>query len=278
MSKIKELFCDMQEERCIAWIMGNYPDAEEGTEEWDAAAQEYRWMLEAQEEAAYLWFFQESLNDLESRYRHAVRELDELHELIGSSFGGIVCRLGFAHTVTVMEAFLMYSARALLNDPAHLERFYASLSHNPRLNGQLRKCRGAVEQRYQKRKDTAVSLTEDELRLHSAQLCVSQLTFHNLDIMTAYFDAVLKSRHDWPVDDLRDIVRTRQDLIHRNGVNTEDEPVSINQWQLNSAIRAVRAFIDAVALTLRRETGRDERRFQVPSPFMNVTNPDFSKE
>ncbi|ENZ5952291.1 hypothetical protein ACGXZQ_004181 [Escherichia albertii] len=41
MGKMQELLFEMQEERADKWIEGNYPDAEEGTPEWDAAAQEY---------------------------------------------------------------------------------------------------------------------------------------------------------------------------------------------------------------------------------------------
>lgn len=43
MGSMKELLFEMQEERRDEWIAENYPDAEEGTPEWDAAAQEYSW-------------------------------------------------------------------------------------------------------------------------------------------------------------------------------------------------------------------------------------------
>ncbi|HIE9287925.1 TPA: hypothetical protein ACXP8P_000305 [Klebsiella variicola subsp. variicola] len=41
MGSIKELLFDIQEEWRDEWISINYPEAEEGTPEWDAAAQEY---------------------------------------------------------------------------------------------------------------------------------------------------------------------------------------------------------------------------------------------
>jgi hypothetical protein len=40
---------------------GKYPDAEEGTPEWDAAAQEYSWFQDWMEEAAEQQYFEASL-------------------------------------------------------------------------------------------------------------------------------------------------------------------------------------------------------------------------
>lgn len=257
MSSIKEYLMEVEDLRRERWIEEIYGDLDPESDEWQDAAGQYSDWLDDVAERAELRWFQDSLNDLDSRYIHAVRELDELHELRESVSGGIVCRLGYVHTVTVMEAFLMYSARALLNDDAHLEHFYASLSKIPHLRGQLKKCRQAVLDEYQDMQDVSVVLTETNVRRLSAQRCISEQTFHNVDHLTAYFDAVLKTPRDWPVDALRSIVATRQDLVHRNGVSAHNEPVSINVWQLNRALTAVREFIDAVALTLRRETGKD---------------------
>lgn len=257
MSSIKEYLMEVQDLRRERWIEEIYGDLDPESDEWqDAAGQYSDWLDDVAEQAERRWF-QDSLNDLDARYIHAVHELDELHELCESVSGGIVYRLGYVHTVTVMEAFLMYSARALLNDDAHLEHFYASLSKIPHLKGKLKKCHQAVQDEYKDMQGDSVVLTETDVRRLSAQRCISEQTFHNVDNLTKYFDAVLKSPRDWPVDTLRSIVATRQDLVHRNGVSACDEPVSINVWQLDRALTVVREFIEAVALTLRRETGKD---------------------
>ncbi|HCJ9445279.1 TPA: hypothetical protein NV931_005031, partial [Escherichia coli] len=52
MGSIKELLFDIQEEWRHEWISINYPEAEEETLEWDAAAQEYSWFRDWMEEAA----------------------------------------------------------------------------------------------------------------------------------------------------------------------------------------------------------------------------------
>jgi len=256
MGSMKELMFEMQQEKADEWIEENYPDAEEGTPEWEIAAQDYGWMLDDLAEQAEWQWFQDSLNDLDDRYIHAVHELDELKELVNSAQAGIVFRMAYAHTVTVMEAFMMYSARALLNDLAHLDRFYKHFASNTKVNSALRKCAQAVLENTQKHPDGFPP--DDTLqRRRTAQLYVSQQTFHNLDNLKNYFSSVLEVPYEWPFAPLKYIVDTRQDLVHRNGVSKHDEQVRIGSWHLTNAISDVRAFVDAVALTLRRETGAD---------------------
>lgn len=255
MGSMKELLFEMQEERASKWIEENFPDAEEGTPEWEIAAQNHGWMLDDQAEQAEWQWFQDSLNDLDDRYTHAVRELDELKELVNSAQAGIVFRMAYAHTVTVMEAFLMYSARALLNDAEHLDRFYSRIA--PAFRKKISQCRSEVLRETQRPSDE-FSVDEADLKRRTAQLFVSRQTFHNLDNLQNYFSSVLELPYEWPFIPLEYIVDTRQDLVHRNGVSEHDEQVRIGSWHLTEAITNVRAFVDAVALTLRRETGADD--------------------
>jgi len=252
---MKELLFEMQEERANEWIAENYPDAEEGTAEWEMAAQNHSWMMDALAEEAEFKWFQDSLNDLDDRYTYAVHELDELKELIASAPPGIVFRMAYAHTVTVMEAFLMYSARALLNDAKHLDRFYSLIA--PTFQKRISQCRSEIIRNTQQPTE-GFPLDKTVLMCRTAQLFVSQQTFHNLDNLNKYFSRVLESQFEWPLEPLKYIVETRQDLVHRNGVSKHDEQISICSWQLENAISDVRVFIDAVALTLRHETGADD--------------------
>lgn len=251
MSSTKDWLCNVQEERCDEWIAEHYPDAEEGTSEWEMAAQNHSWMLDDLAEQAEWQWFQDSLNDLDDRYIHAVRELDELKELVTSAHAGIVFRMAYVHTITVMEAFLMYSARALLNDAEHLERFYFRIA--PVFQKKINQCRSEVLYNAQLRAEA--SIDEANLKRHTAQLFVSQQTFHNLDNLQKYFSSVLSLPYDWAFVPLKHVVETRHDLVHRNGVSKHGEQIHIGSWNLEHAIRDVREFVDAVALTLRRETG-----------------------
>lgn len=255
MGSMKELLFEMQEEQRDEWIADNFPDVEEGTPEWAMAADNYQWMLDDLAEQAEFKWFQDSLNDLDDRYIHAVRELNELQELITSAQADVVFRMAYVHTVTVMEAFLMYSARALLNDAEHLDRFYSRVA--PTFKKKIDQC-NAVIRRDTQQPTEEFPLDETLLKCRTAQLFVSQQTFHNLDHLKQYFSRVLKSPYEWPLAPLNYIVETRQDLVHRNAVSKYDEQIWIGKVHLEDAIRDVRAFIDAVALTLRRETGTDD--------------------
>lgn len=117
MGSMKELLFEMQEERRDEWIAENYPDAEEGTPEWDAAAQEYSWFQDWMEEAAEQQYFEASLASIPDRLQDAKAELDELESLMQFNQPGIVERMAYVHCVSVLDSFLMYSARALLSHP-----------------------------------------------------------------------------------------------------------------------------------------------------------------
>lgn len=123
MGSMKELLFDMQEERRDEWISNNHPEAEEGTPEWDAAAQEYSLFQDWIEEAAQQQYFEASLASIPDRLQDANDELCELDELMQLNQPRIVERMAYVHCVSVLDSFLMFSARALLSHPPHLKRF-----------------------------------------------------------------------------------------------------------------------------------------------------------
>ncbi|WP_235413944.1 hypothetical protein [Escherichia coli] len=98
---MKELLFEMQEERRDEWIAENYPDAEEGTPEWDAAAQEYSWFQDWMEEAAEQQYFEASLASIPDRLQDAKAELDELESLMQFNQPRIVERMAYVHCVSV---------------------------------------------------------------------------------------------------------------------------------------------------------------------------------
>lgn len=62
-------------------------------------------------------------------------------------------RMAYVHTVTVIEAFMMYSALALLNDLAPRNRFYKHFASKKKVKSALRKCDQAVLENTQKHHD-----------------------------------------------------------------------------------------------------------------------------
>lgn len=237
MGSMKELLFDLQEQRADEWIDDNFPDAEEGTPEWDMAAQNYSWMLDDLAEQAERQWFQDSLNDLDDRYTHAARELDELKELVNPAQAGIVLRMAYAHTVTVMEAFLMYSARALLNDGEHLDRFYTNVASVPKIKGTIRKCAQAVLDNTQKHPKGTPPDEAAQLR-RTAQLFVSQQTFHNLNNLKDFFYLYLKHRLSGLLNPFKTLLkRVRTWFTVTASINTMNRFISgAGNWKWRSGI------------------------------------------
>ncbi|HDW8678015.1 TPA: hypothetical protein RNA60_004394 [Escherichia coli] len=194
MGKMKELLFEIQEERTDEWIAENYTDAEEGTPEWDVAAQEYSWFQDWMEEAAEQQYFEASLASIPDRLQDAKDELFELENLMQFNQPGIVERMAYVHCVSVLDSFLMYSARALLNHPPHLQRFLQvadSLIANKEDRRKLRASKW-VEQE----PDTA---TPEKVYTWRAQSLVAKKTFQSHKVIDRYFSTMLATPHEWPL-------------------------------------------------------------------------------
>ena len=242
----------------ISWILAKHPGVKEGTDEWKQASQEYWELYEVFRYLSDVASFKASLNNIEDCYEHAIKELDEL-ELLQIAQPNIVQRMAFVHCVTVLEAFLMYAARALLNHSTHLKRFHANKSkflQNKRVKELDEAHR--LENEYQDPiyykyhvvpgqedlKITEVTFESREYYKERAQETVSTLTFHNLARIKNYFDSVLSIPPDWPLDDmLQSLIDTRQDLVHRNGVSKDHQKIAIDSERVGICIKTVRHFI-----------------------------------
>ncbi|EKF67068.1 hypothetical protein B194_5362 [Serratia plymuthica A30] len=251
MSRTKDYFMEIQEQRRDEWIAANCPDAEEDSEEWYDAAQEYGWYQDWMEEAAEQQYFEASLASIPDRLENAKDELQELEQLLQIAQPGIVLRMAFVQVVTVMDSFLMYSARALLNHEPHLNRFMQQATLLVAHKGQIRMLLDPKWSEQEPNVDTPVDVYR-----WRAQALVGKMTFQNHKSIRRYFTTMLTTPYDWPLDDLEVVIRTRNDLVHRNGVTASHEPVHIWPDRVRDAIRRVTSLIEAAAVTLLQEDSR----------------------
>ncbi len=248
MGSTKEWLCEVQADRAHEWIITNHPEAEEGTPEWDHALQEYGWFQDWMEEAAEQQEFEASLERIPDRLQEAVGELQELEDLLVDDQPDIVLRMAFVHTVTVLDSFLMYSARALLNHPPHLQLFLQNADSLIR-NKDDRK---TLRDPWWREQEPEVK-TPDKAYIWRAQALVSKMTFQNPKIIARYFSTMLVTPHDWRTGQLEDVINTRNDLVHRNGITLNHEPVVIWPDRVKEAIQLVSDFIENAAATLLQE-------------------------
>ncbi|WP_426768806.1 hypothetical protein [Erwinia aphidicola] len=245
MGSMKGLMLDIEAERFDEWLAENYPNVPAGSEEWEQAANLYYWEQEALADQAQ-WdhergLFVASLNNVQQRYRHANQELKKLHALLDKEQPELVYRMSFVHAVTVMEAYLLYCARALLEHDWPLKRFRDEYYLKLEIKGV-------------KKPDKQAALgMELSLFRPAARNVVSQMTFHNVKTIERYFGTVLHIQPVWPVEPLGIIADWRNDLVHRNGVDEHDEPRVISTLQLQNALQIVYDLIEAADQSMRME-------------------------
>lgn len=240
MGSMKDLMMDIESERFDEWLAENYPDVVAGSEEWEQVANLYCWEQEALAEQAQ-WehehgLFVASLNNVHQRYLHANQELKKLYALLNNDQPELVYRMSFVHAVTVMEAYLMYCARALLEHDWPLERYFEEY-YLPFARAD------------KKEKQAARKMPLSSFR-HVARNVVANMTFHNVKTIERYFGAVLHIPPVWPTEPLGIIADWRNDLVHRNGVDEHDVPRAISAQQLQNTLQRVSDLIEAAHQSL----------------------------
>jgi len=242
MGSIKDLMLDLEAERFDEWLEENYPDVVPDSEQWEQAASFYYWEQEMLADQAQ-WdheheLFVASLNNVHQRYLHAIEELEKLSDLLEKPQNELVYRMSFVHIVTVMEAYLMYCARALLEHDWPLRRFIEEYYQNSEINKQ------------KKREAREMSIAEFR---PVAKRVFERMTFHKYEFIEHYFSTVLHVSPVWPTEPLKTIPLLRNDLVHRNGVDKKDIPVIISAQLLQKTLQQVRDLIDAANLSMQLE-------------------------
>lgn len=269
---MKDSILDIEAERFDEWLAENYPEVVPDSEEWEQAANLYYWEQEAIADQVH-WdhehgLFVASLNNVHQRNLHANQELKKLNALLDREQPELVYRMSFVHAVTVMEAYLMYCARALLEHDWPLKRFRDEYY---------------LKSERVKKKDKQSAC---EMKLHmfrpAARNYVSRMTFHNVETIERYFGAVLHIPPIWPIESLSIIADWRNDLVHRNGVDKFDVPIDISPHQLKNALQKVYDLIDAADLSMRQEIDlfgnwRNKENREIIASALNISiNKDAS--
>ncbi len=157
--------------------------------------------------------------------------------------------MAYIHCVSVLDSFPMYNARARLGHPPHLQRsmqktekFVRNYDKKALLNPKWIEQEAEVD-------------TPEQAYVWRAQAVVTKLTFQSHKVINRYFSTMLTTQNEWPLQELEELIKTRNALVHRNGVTESLEPVYISQSSVQIAIGAVRKFITVAAETLLQEDG-----------------------
>ncbi|MBK4772568.1 MAG: hypothetical protein FT726_23475 [Pantoea sp. Morm] len=249
----KEHLFDVQEARFLAWAAENHPDVEEDTPEWETIGQYYSdWQDFLYEQALNDYeqeIFSASLNSVRKRCKHGFSELYLIQNLDFFNLPDVVLRMAWVHAISGMEACVMYSARALLNYEPHLNLFRINHMKIGLREAKLKHLKTAARLEL----SSEPSAPKDAYKL-AAQSIVGGMTFHNVSHIRRYFNCMLHEAPDWPLDALSEIIQTRHDLVHRNGVTESDTEAHISRVQLIGALNVVTSFLEHFSDTMDRET------------------------
>lgn len=253
MGSAKGYLLDIEAERFDEWLEENHPDVVPGSEEWEQElrANQAHWDHEH-------GLFEASLNNVHPSYLHAHQELKKLYALLDKEQSELIYRMSFVHAATVMEAYLMYCARALLEHDWPLKRYFEEY-YLPFAWADKKVKQAAREMPLSKFRPVARNV-------------VASMTFHNVKTIERYFGTVLHIPPVWPTEPLGIIADWRNDLVHRNGVNEHDVPRVISAQQMQK----VSNLIEAADHSLRLEVDyfgnwRDEENREILSSALHIS-------
>lgn len=86
-----------------------------------------------------------------------------------------------------------------------------------------------------------------------AKALVGRVTFQTERVIHDHFSLLLATPFDWPLEPLKPVVTTRNDLVHRNGITAFDEPFTVWPGRVEHAIRCIHDIVEAAGATLLQE-------------------------
>ncbi|MDD2067827.1 hypothetical protein NPS49_05765 [Pseudomonas putida] len=117
MSTTTDWFLENEERQCSLWIhqqFGLEITAEDQTGIWDGLYDDYRAMLDAQH-AEYLWLERHSHNQFFREFSADLKTATSLLTHVGSGAqANTICKLVYAHAVTLLEALISTVVRKLV--------------------------------------------------------------------------------------------------------------------------------------------------------------------
>ncbi|RYZ74036.1 MAG: hypothetical protein EOP09_01040 [Proteobacteria bacterium] len=226
MSKMKEHFFEVEQERFLEWARERLGDQslDEESEAYESLAQEYSDMNDAfEEEAEYRWLQRQSFHE---QYVEFSSELDQAHVLLRSSESGphaqTTCKLVYAHAVTLLETMISRSVQALVvKDRAFLLNIVRQ-----------------IESIQKGKKFPLVEIAEHPRGVEGVILkSLSEITFHNpATIKTVLVALMGDCMKDLDVSGIAQICKVRHDIVHRNGKTIDDDPITLKPDQVYEAM------------------------------------------
>ncbi|PKH06692.1 HEPN domain-containing protein [Moritella sp. Urea-trap-13] len=242
MSSTTDYIIDLQEERARKWIVKQLGDESisDNSLEWKEVEADYWYMIEqnqedAEWEAETEWLLKSGTSHL---HKHFIKQLDALMEMAELNLteqnkmpfllnSHLVINMTYAYSVTLLEAFLGDTIKALINENSKVLKNAISNVE------QLKKAKYSLNDFFSE----SVSVASLATRKIS-----EEILFHNIPkVMTVYEQAIGK-KLNIDFSSVNQITNIRHDIVHRNGYKIDGSSIFISPDDLKKAIESIKVF------------------------------------
>ena len=233
MGSMSELMIEMQNEQADKWIRGQLDneEADEDSDEYRQLADEYSNLQD------FLWEqaeFEEELQWLKDNgssiiHKNFIEEIGGLKDALNSVNLSVkpymMYRMIYAHSVTLLEAFLGDTVKALVSESE--DNFVRSMRVN-----ELKEARYSLQFLAVNNVD-ARSLAIKEL---------SEILYHNIPKVKKVFEVILNKKLALDISKVVQITKIRHDLVHRNGMTKDNDAIILTESDVLGAISEIEVF------------------------------------
>ncbi|MCU8003150.1 MULTISPECIES: hypothetical protein [unclassified Shewanella] len=233
MGRMSDLMIELENEKADQWIRDRLEDkdADEESEEYRDLADEY---FNLQEHLRDQFEFEEDLkwlqkNDSSTLYRLFLEEIRELEKLIVNNplktKPYIMYRMTYAHSVSLLEAFLGETVKSLVNNN---DRFFV----NSFKIEELKNAKYTLEfLAVTKSNPKALAIKE-----------LSKILYHSMPKVKVIFETILGNKIDLNISEVDKITKIRHDIVHRNGKTKESNPIYLDQQAIFNMFVDIKKF------------------------------------
>lgn len=239
LSSIKDYLFAMQEQYADDWIRERLSDysLNENSEEYQELAEEYSnyqeyLREEAEWQAELQWLKENGSSKIHSIF---VSELDELISMLESNCNNsqkmstklrtnIVVKMSYAYAVTLLEAYLGDTLRALISQDEQL------------LKNALRKFKILKNVKL-------IDVAETDLDVKSLVLRhIGEVLYHNIPNVIEMYEQVLGVKLEIDISKVYKITKLRHDIVHRNGKTIDGCVINLDVQDFVQAISDIKDF------------------------------------
>lgn len=233
MGSMSDLMIDLDNERIDQWIRDRLEgdDVDEESEEYKELADEYynlqehlRDQFEFEEDQKWL-----QKNDSSTFHRLFLEEINELEKLVIKNplkdKPYIMYRMTYAHSVSLLEAFLGDTVKSLVNNN---DCFFV----NSRKIAELKNARYTLDY---------LATTESNPKALAIKE-LSKILYHRMPKVKIIFETILGKKISLKISEVDKITKIRHDIVHRNGKTKEGNPTYLDQNDLINMFNEIKNF------------------------------------